>query len=351
MRRTMDDYYDLLGVDEDAPVDDIRSAYRDKKAAVDTSAGDDAKSDVAKLNKAWNVLSDPYQRGRYDQQRAEVSEDDEYEDEDDDETPVRRSRPAAADRAEKRRKARQPLKPTIALPGGVHLAPMKQRLLAMGIDLLILIGLFFAGSVGVLPSLEKSQHPAAYNTARHLVKTDIPDAEDKVSAAKKAASTADAKYDALVKQHASSSELADAKTAKDSADGAQKKAEDAKKALDKELDKQNKVLLPLQNLMTAVVFLVALLVLTAPTLFGRQTLGKETQRIRVIRVDGARARFLDVLRRYGVLVLVGFALSLLLGPTGWLVAIFVATMWTRNPNQQGLHDRLAKTLVVADDAG
>ena len=33
----MDDYYELLGVDEDAPVDDIRSAYRDKKAAVDTS--------------------------------------------------------------------------------------------------------------------------------------------------------------------------------------------------------------------------------------------------------------------------------------------------------------------------
>jgi hypothetical protein len=31
------------------------------------------------------------------------------------------------------------------------------------------------------------------------------------------------------------------------------------------------------------------------------------------------------------------------------VAVFIATLWTRNPNQQGLHDRLAKTLVVADD--
>src|SRR6266446_7872408 len=81
-RRTMDDYYELLGVDEDAPVDDIRSAYRDKKAAVDTSAGDEAKSDVAKLNKAWNVLSDPYQRGRYDQQRAEAGDSEEGEDDD-----------------------------------------------------------------------------------------------------------------------------------------------------------------------------------------------------------------------------------------------------------------------------
>jgi uncharacterized RDD family membrane protein YckC len=87
-----------------------------------------------------------------------------------------------------------------------------------------------------------------------------------------------------------------------------------------------------------------------PTLFGRQTLGKETQHIRVIRTDGTPARFPNVLRRYGALILAGFALSLILGPTGGLVAIFVATMWSRNPNQQGLHDRFAKTLVVADDA-
>jgi uncharacterized RDD family membrane protein YckC len=327
----MDDYYELLGVEEDAPVDDIRSAYRDKKAAVDTSAGDDAKSDVAKLNKAWNVLSDPYQRGRYDQQRTEQSDDEgeegEYEDDVDD-APVTRSRtPRAADRAEKRRNARRPAKPTVTLPDGVHFPTMRQRLVAMGIDLLILIGLFFVGSVAILPSLEKSQHPAAYNTARRLVKTEIPAAQKVTKAAENRAKT---DTSATAKQA-----VTDAKAKED--------------ALNKDLDKQNKVLLPLQNLMTGAVFLAALFVLVVPNLFGRQTLGKETQRIRVIRVDGSRARFVDVLRRYGALVLAGFVLSLLLGPTGGLVAIFVATMWTRNPNQQGLHDRLAKTLVVADD--
>jgi len=328
----MDDYYELLGVDEDAPVDDIRSAYREKKASVDTSAGDDAKSDVAKLNKAWNVLSDPYQRGRYDQQRNTASDDDdgddEYEDDDDDSTPVTRSRsPRAADRAEKRRAARQPAKPTVKLPAGVHFPAMKQRFLAMAIDLLILIGLFFAGSIGVLPALEKSQHPAAYNAARKLVKTTIPAAQKVTSAAEKRAKT-------------------------DTSAAAKQAVTDAKakeKALNNELDKQNKVLLPVQNLMTGAVFLAALLVLVGPSLFGRQTLGKETQHIRVIRMDGSRARFGDVLRRYGMLVLAGFALSLLLGPTGGLVAVFIATLWTRNPNQQGLHDRLSKTLVVADD--
>jgi curved DNA-binding protein CbpA len=330
----MDDYYELLGVDEDAPVDDIRSAYRDKKASVDTSAGDHAKSDVAKLNKAWNVLSDPYQRGRYDQQRTESSDsDDEYEDDHDDAPVVRKPSARANDRSERRNKARQPAKPTIALPAGVHFPSMRQRLVAMGIDLLILIGLFFVGTIAILPSIEKSQHPAAYNTARKLVKTTIPAAQKKTSDAKKAASK---------NVNCDSNTTGNDKVYCD--------AKAKEKDLNKQLDKQNKVLLPLQNLISALVFLAGLLILTVPTLFGRQTLGKETQRIRVIRTDGAPARFLDVLRRYGALILAGFALSLILGPTGGLVAIFVATMWSRNPNQHGLHDRFAKTLVVADDA-
>ena len=82
----MDDYYELLGVDADAPVDDIRAAYRDKKAAVaDDTDTDEAKAEAAALNKAWNVLSDPYQRGRYDEQRADADESDADDDEDDDE--------------------------------------------------------------------------------------------------------------------------------------------------------------------------------------------------------------------------------------------------------------------------
>ena len=62
-----DDYYSLLGVDADAATNDIREAYRGKKSALDAK-GD--KSRGGPLNKAWNVLSDPYQRGRYDEQRA-----------------------------------------------------------------------------------------------------------------------------------------------------------------------------------------------------------------------------------------------------------------------------------------
>jgi len=98
----MDDYYELLGVDEDAPVDDIRQRVSRQEGRGRHIGGDDAKSDVAKLNKAWNVLSDPYQRGRYDQQRNIASDDGEYDDDYDDDyaddeeetAPVARSRRA-----------------------------------------------------------------------------------------------------------------------------------------------------------------------------------------------------------------------------------------------------------------
>ena len=75
----MDDYYTLLGVEPDAATDEIRTAYRARKATIDTSS-DSGKVDAAKLNKAWNVLSDPYQRGRYDEQLTQVSDDGDAED-------------------------------------------------------------------------------------------------------------------------------------------------------------------------------------------------------------------------------------------------------------------------------
>ena len=72
----MDDYYDLLGVEPGAETADIKSAYREQKAALDAK-GD--KGAVSRLNKAWNVLSDPYQRGRYDAQRETTVETGELE--------------------------------------------------------------------------------------------------------------------------------------------------------------------------------------------------------------------------------------------------------------------------------
>src|SRR5579862_6026920 len=103
----MDDYYELLDVAPDSERNDIRVAYRAKRDAL--QADDDGgqnRAKVAELNRAWNVLSDPAQRERYDERLAEHREsaddeyddDDEYEadDEDEDEAPAKRSRPRPA---------------------------------------------------------------------------------------------------------------------------------------------------------------------------------------------------------------------------------------------------------------
>src|SRR3954451_7647317 len=70
----VDDYYSLIGVSPDADRDTIRDAYRARRSELDdTDAG---RASAAKLNRAWNVLSDNAQRARYDDQLADARADD-----------------------------------------------------------------------------------------------------------------------------------------------------------------------------------------------------------------------------------------------------------------------------------
>ena len=121
-------------------------------------------------------------------------------------------------------------------------------------------------------------------------------------------------------------------------------------ALQKQYDDATKKLAPTRSLISGLFFLVALLVLLIPSLFGGQTLGKRLQGVRLVKLDGSRVGAAEVFRRYGALALAAFASYTFLGPVGPLVIVFVATMWTRNPNRQGLQDRFAKTLVVTGNA-
>jgi len=329
----MDNYYDLLGVDADAPVADIRAAYRDRKAEVSGRDDDEAKADAAALNKAWNVLSDPYQRGRYDEQRAEAGDSEEGEDDDVvDVAPTLTRTSRTNTRANQGKNARAPLQPTVTLPAGLEFATPKKRLIAMGIDVVVLIVLFF-GSFLLTNSLEKSKHPVEHH-AVSVLPAQIKDAKSATSAAKKKASktvdctkpvTTDndkAYCDALANQN----------------------------KLQKQYDDATKKLAPTRSLISGLFFLVALLILLIPSLFGGQTLGKRLQGIRLVRLDGSRVGAAEVFRRYGALALAAFASYTFLGPVGPLVIVFVATMWTRNPNRQGLQDRFARTLVVSGQA-
>jgi uncharacterized RDD family membrane protein YckC len=93
-------HYDLLDVDSDAAKDDIRAAYQDKLANVRAARAKEeetkrpsedvlraARDEEAQLRSAWQVLSDPVQRERYDEQvgvdHADTADDDDVEDDDD----------------------------------------------------------------------------------------------------------------------------------------------------------------------------------------------------------------------------------------------------------------------------
>ncbi len=363
----MDDYYSLLGIDADASVDDIRGAYRERKDGLDTGS-DAGRADAAKLNKAWNVLSDPYQRGRYDEQRngdGDGGADADGDGADDTastngsasktpaklpaKTPAKSSsaskstsgakglrataKESRQERARATRAAREErLKtPTITLPPGTHFPKPKQRIIAMVIDLLVLIALV-SGSQIVAQSIAKSQKPDIVHQISQL--------NDKISQENKDKSAADKAVSADKKannpaQQAIDQKKSDAIKAQITADG---------KAHDKLANKLNPYFLG----MIIVAFILGFLYLAIPSALTGRTLGKRTQHLKTLREDGSPLGWRASIVRFGMIVLITFTLYLLLQQFAAIIVLFGVTLWHRNANMQGLHDRFAHTIVVDD---
>ena len=328
----MDDYYSLLGVDKDAKTADIKEAYRERKASLDTGS-DAGKADAAKLNKAWNVLSDPYQRGRYDAQREQGPG--EEVDVDTDDAPstngASSQRPARQQRQGRQpRQPRQPLVPTIDPPAGTSYPVPKDRLIAMGMDLAVIVVLFIIAYALVMPAVAHAAKPATYDCANKL--SSAVDFESK--AKDHNAVQTDPKID-------------DAKT---TCDKANVKVTGVYNTDNKTLTSVNKDLSGIQNTVIGGFVLVGFLYLLIPSIaFGGATVGKRWKHLTVVREDGSRASIGDLIKRYGPLALIAFAGSLLLGPLIGVIVIVGVSLWMRNPNMQGLHDRIAHTLVVQKD--
>ena len=149
-------HYELLGVASDAPKDDIRAAYQDKLADVREHRAHEeeskrpsetviqaARDEEGRLRAAWQVLSDPVQRQRYDDVVGLVPtsngdhpdvDDDEGDAEDEDDT-VATKVPATRDRPK-----RTP--PTLVTAEGLEIPSAGRRATAAGIDTITLLVLY-----------------------------------------------------------------------------------------------------------------------------------------------------------------------------------------------------------------
>lgn len=148
-------HYDLLGVEPDASKDEIRNAYRARldelrgKAEKGRSdqARDGARAETAQLNAAWQVLSDPYQRQRYDAglagaSGADADEHHEVEVEEEAATAPARRRGLFEPRPRDARGRPQRREPA-GVPGA-EAAPVGRRLAALAIDVLTMGAVFIA---------------------------------------------------------------------------------------------------------------------------------------------------------------------------------------------------------------
>jgi curved DNA-binding protein CbpA len=343
----MDDYYSLLGIDADATVDDIRGAYRVRKDGLDTGS-DAGRADAVKLNKAWNVLSDPYQRGRYDEQRATAEQDGTLGVDDctDDAKPstngseskglratARNSRQARQQSVRETRLERLKNAATITPPAGTKWPTTKQRIIAMVIDLFVIIVLV-SGSQIAASAVAKSQKPAVVKQVDSL-NTQINDAT-------KAKSDADKAVSADKKANNAAQQAID-----------QKKSDDLKTTITnvtKQRDDEEQKLAPYYITGIAVAFFLGFLYLAIPSAMTGRTLGKRFQHLKILREDGSPLGVRGAVVRWGSIVLITFVLYYVLQQIAAVVVLFGVTMWMRNANKQGLHDRFAHTIVVSDAA-
>ena len=326
----MANYYELLGVEPDAARDEIKAAYQERRASTDAAA-------KAELNRAWNVLSDPIQRERYDAKRSEG----EAEEGDDDRAAVPAKRATGARPAAARGSARPPLEPTITLPAGVELAAPKARNLALLFDVSVILVLVFAAGFFV-PRLVNPDFPKWQSRSATLSKTvtDAQNTEDKANGRVNKAEAAVKKADKAGDVVAAGVARGQAEHARDEASRAaakRKVAENARTRIERDH-------LQVPGIVgTAVGLALALLYCVPMSARTGQTIGKRLQRIELVRVDGSPAGWGGSLTHYGVPILLAIVI-----PTLGAIAAFGMVLWNlRDRNRQGVHDKLAKTLVVA----
>lgn len=154
-------HYELIGVESDASKDEIRSAYRERIEALrgkvengrSDKAREGAREETARLNAAWQVLSDPFQRERYDTELSGATEsepDEQGEEEEVEAAPAPARRRGLFEPRERDNKGRPQRREPVGV-SGAEAAPLGRRLAAVGIDVLTM-GAVFLGVTSLVVS-------------------------------------------------------------------------------------------------------------------------------------------------------------------------------------------------------
>lgn len=336
-----DDLYQVIGVEPGASTEEIRERYRTRRSELEAKSTDDARDEQARLNRAWNVLSDPYQRGRYDAQReagADRVGGDDVEVLDDEEPVVAPrprgglfQRPPRAGGNDGGRAARPPRGapiPVVEYEGGFHSPENRKRVIAMVIDLFVLL-VFFVVAQLILQSVIKDKYPDQVD--RINVINDCLKVLDDSKPVK-----------ADVERDCKGLGVTTAML-----DGSSKANDDKVKALKDDVVEIQKDFTGTYYTVLGGFVAVSVIYLVVPSALTGQTLGKRSQKIRALRDNGAPLGWGGAIVRYGPLaVIAGLSLLTPLGQIVFVVLLVVVLGWMRNANRQGIHDRVAHTIVV-----
>jgi uncharacterized RDD family membrane protein YckC len=368
-------YYDALGAEPNASRDELRAAYRDRISELEAARGrkgvteaqlQQNRREVAAVRAAWNVLSDPFQRKRYDEQLGDVqpngsgggSDDVEIVDDSDGTeqpevqltgwrrlmAPPPKPTPKAGAGNGKQPPPRRPLRePTIPLPAGMRIAEPRARGMSLLFDFAIVLAIYWLVLL-LVPGLVNSDYQTKFDNANHFSK--LHDAQVDIDDATKALRDAKTTGDENSAQKDLNSARKDFNDAAKDVDAQyEDKVVHNAKSLDKTSTDLSDDIRGAQYVAYVVVLILALLYLVPATAITGRTLGMRGRKIRVVRVDGSPVGWYGAFTRFFVPILVALAIPTL-GP---VLGLGMVLWGYRDANGQGVHDKLARTLVVADD--
>jgi uncharacterized RDD family membrane protein YckC len=326
------------------------------------------------VRSAWNVLSDPFQRQRYDAQLssdAEPGGDVELVDDDTDTAQAtgaqltgwrkllappppkeagggngNRNGSGKTPPGRTDRNGRPRPEPTVVLPAGMTIAEPRVRGMALLFDISILIVIFFAVSL-VVPRLIQSDYQDVQDRVSKTsdlkdARQSVIDAQKDVDGADTASETKSAESDLSDAQKDYRDAVKDAKDADVPARFLNTEDPPSTKQLQTYADNQSDDIKTTGYITTGLTFVLALGYLVPLTARKGRTLGMRGRKIKVVRVDGSPVGWYPSFTRYTLPILLALAIP----SFGVILGLGMVAWGYFDRNGQGIHDKLARTLVV-----